>query len=141
MIPVTDNISINEDEIELHFIRSSGPGGQHVNKVSSAVQLRFDVTHSLSLPAEVRQRLLTLGKSRVTKDGVLVIEAHQFSTQERNREDAVNRFVELVRRYCQRPKTRKKTSPTKGSLERRLEGKHRRSATIRRRMLPESEEI
>ncbi|MBF0506825.1 MAG: aminoacyl-tRNA hydrolase [Nitrospirae bacterium] len=133
MIFVTDTISINEDEIELHFIRSSGPGGQHVNKVSSAVQLRFDAVHSLSLPAEVRQRLVKIAGNRVTKDGVLVIEARQFRTQEQNRQDAVNRLSELIRKASHRPKPRRKTAPTKGSKERRLEVKRRRSATKRLR--------
>lgn len=133
MIFVTDTISINEDEIELHFIRSSGPGGQHVNKVSSAVQLRFDAVRSLSLPAEVRHRLVKIAGNRMTKDGVLVIEAHQFRTQEQNRQDAIYRLSELIRKASHRPKPRRKTSPTRGSKERRLEGKRRRSTTKRMR--------
>ena len=139
MIPVTTGIAINEDELEMRFIRASGPGGQNVNKVSSAVQLRFDVAHSRSLPAEVVQRLMIVAGSRITKDGVLVIEASQFRTQERNREDAVNRLVELIKKACPRPKTRRKTAPTKASQERRLEGKRRRSAALRLRIPPDSE--
>lgn len=140
MIPVTTDIAINEDELEMHFIRASGPGGQNVNKVSSAVQLRFDAAHSRSLPAEVRLRLMVVAGSRITKDGVLVIEAGQFRTQERNREDAVNRLVELLKKACQRPKRRRKTAPTRASREHRLEGKRRRSAAIRLRTPPNSEE-
>ena len=140
MISVTTDIAINEDELEMHFIRASGPGGQNVNKVSSAVQLRFDAAHSRSLPAEVRQRLMVVAGSRMTKDGELVIEAGQFRTQERNREDAVNRLVELLKKACQRPKHRRKTTPTRASREHRLEGKRRRSAAIRFRTPPDSED-
>jgi ribosome-associated protein len=126
MIRITDAITLNEEEIERHFIRSSGPGGQNVNKVSTAVQLRFNAARSPSLPEEVRERLLRLGGRRLTREGVLVIDARRFRTQEQNRKDALDRLVGLIRQAAQRPKTRRKTKPTKASRERRLETKRRR---------------
>ena len=127
MIRVTDSISIDESEIEENFVRSSGPGGQNVNKLSTAVQLRFDIRRSPSLPNDVAIRLLRLGGSRVTKDGVLVLLAQQHRTQERNRADALERLVALIKEAAVRPIPRRATKPTRASKEKRLEGKKVRS--------------
>jgi len=129
---ITSSISIDSREFEEHFVRASGPGGQNVNKVASAVQLRFDVARS-SLPAEVKQRLTATAGSKITTEGVLVIEAREYRTQGQNREAARARLVELIRRAAVRPKSRRKTKPTKAAKERRLEGKRRRSETKRAR--------
>jgi ribosome-associated protein len=126
MIRVTGTITIDEDEIHQQFIRSSGPGGQNVNKVATAVQLRFDVVHSPSLPEDVRERLTRLAGKRMNREGYLIIDARRFRTQEQNRQDSVARLVDLIRQAAQKPKTRKRTKPTLGSKERRLESKHRR---------------
>jgi ribosome-associated protein len=127
MIPVTKNISIDENEVELRFIRSSGPGWQNVNKVSTAVQLRFDVGNSPSLTGDVRTRLIRLAGRRITQDGILIIEARQHRTQERNRYDAIERLAELIRQAAQRPKPRKRTKPSKAAKEKRIESKKRRA--------------
>ncbi len=133
MIPVTDAISIDEREIHMDFVWSSGPGGQNVNKVATAVQLRFDVQHSPSLPDDTRERLIRLAGKRITKEGILMVDARRFRTQEQNRNDAVGRLVDLIRRAVERPKPRKKTRPTQASKEKRLEAKRRRSEIKKRR--------
>lgn len=131
MIPVTDAITLDDRELRLLFVRSSGPGGQQVNKVATAVQLRFDVRRSQSLPEEVKQRLLGMAGHRLTAEGVLVIDARRFRTQERNRQDALARLVALIRRAAERPKPRRKTAPSAASKERRLRTKRRRGETKR----------
>jgi ribosome-associated protein len=133
MIHITRNIALDESEIRIEFTRASGPGGQKVNKVATAARLRFDVRHSPSLPDDVRQRLLLLAGQRVTADGVLVIEARRFRTQERNRQDALDRLVALIRQAAAKPKRRRKTKPTLASRQRRLENKRRRSQIKRLR--------
>jgi len=127
MIRITDAIAIDEGELEERFIRASGPGGQNVNKLSSAVQLRFDVRHSPSLPADVRARLERLAGNRLTRAGVLVITAQRHRTQERNRADALERLRDLIRRAAIAPRPRRPTRPTAGARENRLESKKRRS--------------
>ena len=133
MIKITPAIEIDEGEIQFEFIRASGPGGQKVNKVATAVQLRFNVASSPSLPDEVRQRLIHLAGKRMTEDGVLVIHARRFRSQGRNRQDAIDRLVALIRKASIQPKSRIKTTPTQASKERRLEVKRRRSRTKRKR--------
>jgi Protein chain release factor B len=127
MLRITGTLAIDEHELEERFIRASGPGGQNVNKVASAVQLRFDLAAS-ALPEDVKRRLARLAGRRLSADGVLTIEANRFRTQERNREDARQRLVELVRRAAEPPKPRKPTKPTLASKRRRLEAKTRRGA-------------
>jgi ribosome-associated protein len=127
MIQVTPHIAIDEREIEESFVRASGPGGQNVNKLSTAVQLRFDVRHSPSLAPDVAERLERLAGSRLTRDGVLVIIAQRHRTQARNREDALDRLIDLIRRAATPPVKRRPTKPTKASRERRIEGKKRRA--------------
>jgi ribosome-associated protein len=126
MLRVTDNISIDESELSEAFVRASGPGGQNVNKVSSAVQLRFDVRHSPSLPNDVAVRLMRLAGKRLTKDGVIVIIAQQHRTQERNRADARERLFDLIRQAAIRPVPRRATKVPKAAKRQRLEGKKHR---------------
>jgi ribosome-associated protein len=126
MIEITPSIKIDERELQIDFTRASGPGGQNVNKVATAVQLRFDV-YASSLPGDVKWRLIHLAGNRITSEGVLLIEAKRFRTQEKNREDAIQRFVDLVRRALVKPKARKKTKPTQASKEERLKEKKRRA--------------
>jgi len=127
VIPVTATIAIDESEITEDFVRSSGPGGQNVNKLSTAVQLRFDVRHSPSLLPDVRARLERLAGSRLTRDGVIVITAQRHRTQARNRADALDRLLDLIRQAAIAPIKRRPTKPTRASRERRIEGKKRRS--------------
>ena len=133
MLNITSSIVIDENEIQLDFIRASGPGGQHVNKAATAVQLRFDVHNSPSLPADVRQRLIRLAGSRMTEEGTLIIPAQRFRSQERNRQDAVDRLVELIRKAAEKPKLRRKTKPSLAARQRRLDAKRRRGTTKRLR--------
>jgi ribosome-associated protein len=133
MIPVTVKIALDEGEIAEFFVRSSGPGGQNVNKVASAVQLRFDARRSPSLPEDVRGRLERLAGSRLTRDGVIVITAQRHRTQARNREDALARLFDLIRRAAQPPPKRRKTRPPAAARERRIESKKRRGGIKRLR--------
>jgi ribosome-associated protein len=138
MITVTPEIVIDEREIRFEFIRASGPGGQKVNKSSSAVQLRFDVFGSPSLPDEVRSRLIGLVGRRLSEEGILVIEAKRFRSQDRNRQDAVNRLCSLIRQAARRPRHRRPTRPSGAAKERRLQEKKRRSVLKKRRSRPEA---
>ena len=138
MIRITDAIALDERELEERFIRASGPGGQNVNKLATAVQLRFDVGRSPSLADDVRARLERLAGRRLTNDGVLVITAQRHRTQERNRQDARDRLIDLIRAAAVPPKPRRPTRPTKASRERRLDSKKRRSGikSLRRERSP-----
>ena len=127
MLHINRTIAINENEITFSFIRSSGPGGQNVNKVATAVQIRIDVKNSPSLPEAVKKRLIRLGGSRITDDGVLTITAQRFRTQERNRADGLSRLTTLIRKAATPPKSRRKTRPPKKSIENRIQNKKYRS--------------
>ena len=129
MIRINAQIELDEREIQEDFVRASGPGGQNVNKVSTAVQLRFDVALSPSLPDPVRARLIALAGRRVTQDGVLIIEAERYRSQRRNRDDALERLIELIREACEVDKPRHPTRPTLASKKRRLDSKQRRGET------------
>ena len=132
-VQASSKVSLNEDELIETFVRAPGPGGQNVNKLATAVQLRFDVARSPSLPEDVRTRLVRLAGRRLTGEGVLVIDAHRFRTQNRNREDARERLFELIRAASVAPKVRRSTKPTAASRERRLQEKRARSDVKRGR--------
>jgi ribosome-associated protein len=125
MIEISPSLQIDERELQIDFVRASGPGGQNVNKVATAAQLRFDV-YASSLPEDIQARLIQMAGNRITSEGVLLIEAKRFRTQEQNREDAINRFVELVKKALVKRKPRRKTKPTQASKEERLKEKKRR---------------
>lgn len=137
LIPINRHLFLDDSEIEESFTRASGPGGQNVNKVSSAVQIRFDLSGSRSIPKDVRERLARLAGRRLTRDGVIVIIAQRYRTQERNRQDALDRLIALVRRAAEPPTPRRPTKPSRAAKERRLEAKARRAALKEsRRPLP-----
>jgi len=140
MIPVTETLSIEDDEIAEKFVRASGPGGQHVNTSSTAVELRFDARNSRSLPDEVKHRLVRIAGSRMNQDGVIVIFAQGHRSQEMNRQEARGRLVALIERATHRPKPRKKTRPTYASKLKRLEGKSKRAGVKAMRGRPRGDD-
>jgi ribosome-associated protein len=139
VIQITPTLALDESEIQITFVQSSGPGGQNVNKVATAAQLRFDVAQSPSLPPAVRERLIKLAGKSITKDGWLVIDARRFRTQERNRQDALDRLTDLVRAATVEPKPRRPTRPSRAAKRRRLESKRKRGEVKRLRKPPAPE--
>jgi ribosome-associated protein len=133
MIEISPSIQLDENELQFTFVRATGPGGQNVNKVATSAQLRFDVVHSPSLPEDVKQRLVCLGGSRMTTDGVLIIEARRYRTQDQNRTDALHRLITLIQKSTEAPETRYATRPTRASQARRVESKKKRGETKRTR--------
>jgi ribosome-associated protein len=134
-IPVTSDFGVYPEELSMTFVRSGGPGGQNVNKVSTAVQLRFDIVNSFSLPIDVKQRMITQLKSRITNDGVLVIHANRFRTQEQNREDAIQRLIGFIQKAVPAPKIRRQTKPSYSAHRRRLQSKKQTSEKKRMRSI------
>jgi ribosome-associated protein len=140
MINISPQIALDESEVQVDFVRASGPGGQNVNKVATAVQLRFDAANSPSLPDDVRRRLVRLAGSRATGDGVIVIDARRYRSQERNRQDAIERLVTLIQEAAREPRERRRTKPTAVEKQRRLETKRRQSEKKRlRRSIPKDD--
>jgi ribosome-associated protein len=133
MIQITDSISLHENEIKLDFIRASGPGGQNVNKVSSAVQLRFDPAKSSALSEEIRNRLKQIAGRRMTVEGTVIIEARRYRSQDRNRQDAIERLITLIRRAAEKPRQRRRTKPSPAARRKRLTAKRKRGETKQRR--------
>ncbi len=131
MIRITPAIFVDENELDFNFIRSSGPGGQNINKVATAVQLRFNVKNSSTLPIDVKERLIKLAGSRITENGLIIIEAKRYRTQVKNREDSVQRLVALIKKACEKPKNRKKTKPSVSASAARMFEKKRRGAIKR----------
>jgi ribosome-associated protein len=136
VIQITPTLALDESEIHISYVQSSGPGGQNVNKVATAAKLRFDAKRSPSLPPEVRERLIELAGKNITVDGWLVIDARRFRTQARNRQDALDRLAELIRAATHRPTPRRRTRPSRAARQRRLESKRRRSDVKRLRKPP-----
>jgi ribosome-associated protein len=141
MIEISSAVSIKEDEIQIDFVRASGPGGQNVNKVSTAAQLRFDIRGTASLAPDVKERLMRMAGSRVTEDGILIIEAKRYRTQEQNRADAIQRLVTLVQKALEKPKTRHKTRPTLASRQKRLQAKRQHGQKKHLRSRPSLDEL
>lgn len=133
MIRITDDIALDENELHLEFVRASGPGGQNVNKVSSAVQLRFNVSQSACLTPEIKVRLIKAAGRKVTADGTLVIQARRFRSQEKNRVDAISRLIALIQKAAVVPSIRRKTKPSASARERRLKNKRQRSQIKQKR--------
>ena len=136
MIRITPSIAIEESEIQLEFVRSSGPGGQNVNKISSAVQLRFDLRNTTSLPEHVKQKILHITGAKITAEGILLISASKYRTQEQNRSDAISRFINIIKKSSIIPKKRQPTGPTHASKLKRLESKKHRSEIKKLRQGP-----
>jgi len=126
MIEITNSISLNENELEFSFVRASGPGGQNVNKVSTVAQLRFDLQSNRSIPDEIKKRLQKLAGKKLNSDGTIIIDARRFRSQERNKQDAIDRLIALIKKSVERPKPRKKTKPTKAAKLKRLDNKRKK---------------